>query len=116
MSISQQAIEEKPNNAAYELRNRNSTIFSRQRRAINELLQSPGKRQRQIPTKQKPRVKKFKCNECIYATHSNSRLKAHGQVHNKGEKPFECDICKERFGYRHSLKKHSLRRHNLILL
>lgn len=115
MTATQQTVESKPN-LAYGFRDRNSSIFQRRHNAINALLADvPGDRQRKNPTKKRSLEKKFKCDKCTYSAASKSRLKEHGVVHSK-DKPFQCEVCKERMSYRHSLKLHSLRRHGIILL
>lgn len=47
-----------------------------------------------------PTIKKFKCEECEYATNKSSSFKDHMQVHNRPEKTFECAICKKLFTQR----------------
>lgn len=122
VTVTQRTIEVKPN-LAYGFRDRNSSIFNRRRRTMNELIQQSQQEKRTNRTKKNPSKKnppkkiekKFKCDQCTYATPSRFRLKEHGQVHSK-EKPFECDICKVRLSYRQGLKMHTLRSHGMILL
>lgn len=47
-----------------------------------------------------PTIKKFKCEECEYATNKSSSFKDHMQVHNRPEKIFKCAICKKLFTQR----------------
>lgn len=119
----QQPIESKPN-LSYSFRDRNSPIFARRRQAINALIdfEKAAARQRQrprpTPRKRQPLEKKFKCDhdQCTYTASYKSRLNEHKLSVHSAEKPFQCDICKLRVCYRHSLKKHLLQRHGIILL
>lgn len=120
VETTQPIFESKPN-LTYGFRDRNSPIFARRRRAISALLQvervaARNQRPRKTPKKKQPLEKKFKCDQCSYASANKSRMKEHKLGMHSAEKPFQCDICKMRMGYRHSLKKHSQRRHNIILL
>lgn len=110
--VTQQRIESKPN-LAYGFRDRNSPIFARRRKAINALLQLSSRERRR---RTNPTEKKFKCDQCTFTTATKSRLGVHVLAMHSAEKPFECEICKERMGYRQSLKNHSIRRHGIILL
>lgn len=44
-----------------------------------------------------PTIKKFKCEECEYATNKSSSFKDHMEVHNRPEKTSECAICEKLF-------------------
>lgn len=108
----QQTVTLKPNQF-YGFRDRNSRIFNRNRSAISALLRALPKERRTNPSKKNQ--KQLKCNKCSFKCDQSYGLKRHAQVHSK-EKPFGCEICKKRFGYKHSLKQHSLRTHNVVLL
>ena len=45
------------------------------------------------------------CNECNYMTQNKSDLVKHSRAHSK-EKPFQCELCDQKFSLKSSLKVH----------
>ena len=60
-----------------------------------------------------PTVKKFKCAQCDYATHTEKNLSQHIFVrHRKNEHKFSCNQCDKKFPANFLLKQHQEITHN----
>lgn len=88
------------------------------RLASNLKLKRIQKKKKRVPAPKKndALAKKFKCDQCDYASAFKSRVNAHARGVHSTEKLFNCEQCSMLFKYKRSLANHMGKRHNVILL
>lgn len=58
--------------------------------------------------------KKIKCESCEMSFHTNAALNHHMRVHTR-ERPYNCEICKQPYSYKHDFNRHCFKKHGVFL-
>lgn len=80
------------------------------KRRLRSSDEKPAKRFKQTSFSCNSSKESFKCNKCDYVGKKEKQLQSH--IARKHQRPFKCDVCGKKYGYKTDLDRHKIEVHS----